>query len=127
MPQADPIVRADEVQLVNADFATPKRREVAEYIQENWNRDITLTEIAQELDYSRQHVANVLKQHFEIADDQTMESDRSRKPAVPNRDDIDPELLSVVLNAYRIGVRDASSDDIDEGISDELLELATTE
>jgi len=121
MPQADPIVRAEQLRLVDPDYSTPKRERVAEFIDENWNesRGLTLTEIAEETETSRQHVKNVLEDHFEMVDDMD-----TGKPAVPERDGVDAELLRVVLNAYRIGLRDGSSDDVEPGLTDELLELA---
>ena len=124
MPQADPIVRADRVQLINDDFSTDKRERVANYIEQNWNENngLTLTEIAEETGTSRQHVKNVLADHFKMVND--MDDNRSPQPAIPERDEVDPVLLQKILTAYRIGCRDASSDDIDQGISEELLELA---
>lgn len=127
MPQADPIVRADKVELVNDDFSGDKRRRVVEYIQEHWNnkRDITLTEIANETETSRQHVKNVLEDHFEeVRGQTTMDNNRSDQPVLPDRDGVDPELLSIVISAYRIGVNDGSSDEVEPGITEELIELA---
>lgn len=127
MPQADPIVRANRVQLVDDNFATDKRERVAKYIVDHWNgqENLTLTEIANETKTSRQHVKNVLDDHFESADEQQMNQDKSR--AVPARGEIDSVQLQKLLTAYRIGVRDGSSEDIEPGISEELLELAMRE
>jgi len=122
MPQADPIVRAEQVRLIDEDYSTPKRERVAEYIEQHWNesRGLTLTEIAEKTETSRQHVKNVLEDHFEMVD----KMDDTGKTAVPERDGVDAELLRVVLNAYRIGLRDGASDDVEPGLTDELLELA---
>lgn len=127
MPQADPIVRADRVQLVDDNFATEKRERVAKFIVDHWNDqdDLTLTEIAEETGTSRQHVKNVLDYHFESADEQSMNQDRSS--GAPALEGIDSELLQKLLTAYRIGVRDGSSEEVEPGISEELLELATRE
>ena len=128
MPQADPIVRAQKVQLVDDHFSTEKRERVANYIKENWNDsdDITLTEIAEETKTSRQHVKNVLEDHFERGNGQTnMDHNRSDQTPVPDRDGVDPDMLRVVIDAYRLGVRDGASDEKEPGITDELLELAT--
>jgi len=128
MPQADPIVRAQRVELVDDDFSTDKRERVAKYIQENWNDDpqITLSKIAEETDTSRQHVKNVLDDHFEDAGRTTTKmTDNQRQPAIPDRENVDPELLRIVISAYRMGCKDCQSDDVEPGITEELLELAT--
>lgn len=124
MPRADPIVNANKLELVDDNFATDKRERVAQYIEEHWNDnpDITLTEIGETTGTSRQHVKNVLKDHFEDATGNSS-NDRTGK-AVPARENVDPELLRRVLNAYRIGLRDKETDDVEPGITDELLELA---
>ena len=126
MPRADPIVRAKQVRLVDDEFSTPKRERVAKYIEKHWNEsgDLTLTDIAEDTGTSRQHVKNVLSDHFEMVNEMDSQPDQ---PAVPERDGVDAELLRVVLNAYRIGLRDGATDDVEPGLTDELLELAKRE
>lgn len=125
MPRADPIVNADKLELVDDNYATEKREKVAKYIEEHWNDnpDITLTEIGEATGTSRQHVRNVIDNHFEDATENSMND--STQKAVPAREDVDPELLRRVLNAYRIGLRDGDTEDVEPGITDELLDLAT--
>ena len=128
MPQADPIVRASQVRLVDDNYSTEKRERVAEFIDEHWNENngLTLTEIANETKTSRQHVKNVLTDHFEMVHEQeTMDSNRSQTPPIPDREGIDTELLGKLLTAYRMGCRDVQNDEIEPGISEELLRLAT--
>ncbi len=130
MPKADPIVNASKVRLVDDNYSTEKRERVAEYILQHWNQtpDITLTEIANATGTSRQHVKNVLDDHFEAVNTESkMNDDRTRQPAIPARDGVDPELLKRVLQAYRIGVRDGAADDVEPGMTDELVQLAMPE
>lgn len=117
MPQADPIVKSPTVRLVDDSYPTPKRKKVAEYIDENWNENngIALTEIAQELGVSRQHVKNTLEDHFEIA-----ENDNGETVADHN---FDSNVLELILEAYRRGYRDGRQDEKDVKLNGDLDQL----
>lgn len=115
MPRPDPIVQAKRVRLVDDSYPTDERRRVAEYIDDNWNDadGITLTEIADATDTSRQHVKNTLQSHFDIVEGPDMSSNRPRQDL--------GNVVEIILRAYRMGYRDGQQELEEEGSVDELI------
>lgn len=117
MPQADPIVKSPTVRLVDDSYPTEKRKKVAEYIDEHWNENngIALTEIANEVEVSRQHVKNTLEDHFEIAENEKGEGAADH--------DLDASTLELILEAYRRGYRDGRQDEKDVKVNGDIDQL----
>lgn len=115
MPQADPIVQAEEVRLVDDDYPSPKREKVAKYIDENWNDEggLSLTHISEETGTSRQHVKNTLTAHFEAVNPKT----NGKADLQLDRDGLDADMLELILEAYRKGYQDGRDDEKQSGLA----------
>lgn len=106
------ILNADDLERVDVPPSerTEARDDAAEYIEEMW--PTTLTEIAEESGYSRQHVKNTLSRYFKPAEEEgnNMEITAGDAPDL-NLPGHERELLQ----AYRLGYRDGFEDGRDAG------------
>ena len=89
---------------------TPMREKAAEWIEEhaaddwqNW----TFTKIADETEFSRQHIANTVQTYFQPTDG----SSASPTKASVSRADAPEWVLEAVKEAYRDGYRDGVEDE----------------
>lgn len=98
------------------DQRTPKRKEVADWIEEHaadsW-ADWRSTDVAEEVGYSRQHVNNVLEHYFVPVEEEDVFAEIADQLGVTDtahREQILGELTSRELLIYRLGYRDAMQD-----------------
>ncbi|MGB9966102.1 hypothetical protein [Halobacterium hubeiense] len=101
---------------VPAEHRTPDRTEVADWIEEHaadeWGR-WTSSDVEKEVDYSRQHVDNVLEHYFAPVEEENIfeeVADRLGIEDMEKRDELLGELTSRELLIYRLGYRDAVQD-----------------
>lgn len=116
---SDEIRNASQIRrrtMVPPDDRTPKRTEVADWIEEHaadeWERWST-SQVADETGYSRQHVDNVLRYYFKpVRESNVFEdiADRLDIDDLEDRNDLLGELTSKELLIYRLGYRDAVHD-----------------
>lgn len=106
---AEQIKRKETVEPENQ---TPKREAAAEWIEEHVvraerYRETTISEMAEESGWSRQHIANTLEHYFEPAPE-------GEDSLTVGGVDVDL-LLQVYREGYRNGLQDAREGNFEEG------------
>lgn len=107
MPQS--ITKADSIKRVPVpeENRTPDKDEAARWIEQLW--PTTMTEIAEQSGYSRQHIKNTLVDYFEIDED----SGGQDIPHTPDQGDLDLDspVVKALLIGYRLGWRDRGDEE----------------
>lgn len=86
----------------NPEPDTEERKKQADVIDELWHTDATISEMAEEAGYSRQHVINTLESHYNVVErsDETSEEETIE---VPKSVLDDREKREAFLRGYETG------------------------
>jgi hypothetical protein len=98
MPQINRDAKLERVE--NPEPDTEERREAAETIDALWRTDATLTDMAEESGFSRQHIVNVLDSHFMLIEPEETQEETIE---VPRSVLDDPEKREAWLRGYETG------------------------
>ncbi len=103
--------RIERKQEISDEDRTADRDEAADWIEEhaasNWH-DWTFTRIAEETEFSRQHIANTVQAYFQPV---TASGNATGTDGLDlNQDEVPEWILDAVKQAYRDGYRDGRAD-----------------
>jgi predicted patatin/cPLA2 family phospholipase len=103
---------------VSEEDRTHAKTEAAQYIEgeilERGRWPMDLTKIAEETEWSRQHIANTIRDYFEPADDSTGDEQVQTEEKPKSSSDLDIDVMKLI-EVYRMGYQDGRRDAEQEG------------